>query len=98
VRETRRPDFGYIQIRYQIRYLPGIRNPDPKADTMPALNVTFTEDEMAQLRDATAEEETSMKTFAHDAILAALHRRKVTAAAIRAARISAGLNKRLADK
>lgn len=65
---------------------------------MPALNVNFTDEEMTQLRDATAEEETSMRNFAHDAVLGALHRRKVTAAAIRVARISAGLNKRLAEK
>ncbi|AJE82326.1 hypothetical protein SLNWT_1950 [Streptomyces albus] len=39
-----------------------------------------------------------MKALAHSAILAEVHRRKVTAAAIRTARISAGLNKRLATK
>ena len=65
---------------------------------MPALNITFTDEEMSQIRAATAEEETSMKSFAHDAVLAEVHRRKVTAAAVRAARISAGLNKRLAEK
>ncbi|MFF0794211.1 hypothetical protein [Streptomyces spiralis] len=65
---------------------------------MPALNVTFTDDEMAILRDQAAKEEVSMKTLAHDAILAEVHRRKVTAAAIRTARISRGLNRRLATK
>ncbi|MDH6113595.1 HPt (histidine-containing phosphotransfer) domain-containing protein [Kitasatospora sp. MAP12-15] len=65
---------------------------------MPALNITFTVEEMARIREATAEEETSMKTFAHDAVLNEVHRRKVAAAAVRVARISAGLNKRLADK
>lgn len=64
---------------------------------MPALNVTFTEEEMATLREQAAKEEVSMKTLAHDAILAEVHRRKVTAAAMRTARVSAGLNKRLAD-
>ncbi|AVV47237.1 hypothetical protein PYK79_32355 [Streptomyces sp. ID05-04B] len=65
---------------------------------MPALNVTFTDDEMATLRDQAAKEDVSMKTLAHDAVLAEVHRRKVTAAAIRTARISAGLNERLATK
>jgi hypothetical protein len=65
---------------------------------MPALNVTFTEAEMATLRDQAAKEDISLKTLAHNAILAEVHRRKVTAAAMRTARISAGLNKRLATK
>jgi hypothetical protein len=65
---------------------------------MPALNVTFTEDEMATLRDQAAKEDVSMKVLAHDAIMAEVHRRKVTAAAIRTARMSAGLNKGLATK
>lgn len=64
---------------------------------MPALNVTFTDEEMATLRQQAAKEDISMKALAHDAILAEVHRRKVTAAAMRTARISAGLNKRLAD-
>ncbi|MEV7253500.1 hypothetical protein [Streptomyces cyaneofuscatus] len=65
---------------------------------MPALNVVFTEREMATLRAQAAKEDTSMKTLAHDAVLAEVHRRKVAAAAVRVARISAGLNRRLADK
>lgn len=65
---------------------------------MPALNVTFTEQEMDQLRDQASKEDVSMKTLAHDAILAEVRRRKVRAATMRVARISAGLNKRLADK
>ncbi|MFF3062442.1 hypothetical protein [Streptomyces sp. NPDC057909] len=65
---------------------------------MPALNVTFTEQEMAALRTQAAKEDTSMKALAHDAVLAEVHRRKVAAAAVRVARISAGLNRRLADK
>ncbi|MFJ3699533.1 hypothetical protein ACIPW9_36325 [Streptomyces sp. NPDC090052] len=65
---------------------------------MPALNVTFTEEEMITLRNQAAKEETSMKNLAHDAILSEVHRRKVATAAIRTARISAGLNRRLADK
>ncbi|MFR9675024.1 hypothetical protein [Streptomyces sp. TR06-5] len=62
---------------------------------MPALNVSFTDDEMATIRDAAAREDISMKNLAHEAILAEVHRRKVTAAAIRTSRISAGLNRRL---
>lgn len=65
---------------------------------MPALNVTFTEQEMALLRDQADKEDVSLKTLAHDAVLAEVHRRKVRASAMRVARISAGLNKRLADK
>lgn len=65
---------------------------------MPALNVTFSEEEMSAIREAAAKEETSMKNLAHDAILTEVHRRKVAAAAVRVARISSGLNKRLADK
>lgn len=65
---------------------------------MPALNVTFSEEEMEAIRAAAAKEETSMKNLAHDAVLAEVHRRKVAAAAVRIARVSSGLNKRLADK
>lgn len=65
---------------------------------MPALNVTFSEEEMAAIRVAAAKEDSSMKQLAHDAVLAEVHRRAVAAAAVRVARISAGLNKRLADK
>lgn len=65
---------------------------------MPALNVTFSEEEMATIRDAAAKEETSMKSLAHDAILTEVHRRKVATSALRIARISSGLNKRLAEK
>jgi hypothetical protein len=65
---------------------------------MPALNITFTDDEMDEIRAATAEEDISMKTFAHDAVLAAVHRRKVAAATARAIQVNAGLNQRLAGK
>ncbi|RCG18097.1 hypothetical protein DQ392_15660 [Streptomyces reniochalinae] len=65
---------------------------------MPALNVTFSEDEMARIREAAAQEGTSVKSLAHDTVLAELRRRKVRAAALRTARVSAGLNKRLATK
>lgn len=65
---------------------------------MPALNVTFTEEEMATLRTEAAKENISMKNLAHDAILAEVRRRKISAAALRTAKISAGLNRRLATK
>lgn len=65
---------------------------------MPALNIPFSDEELTLIRDASTEEDASMKTFAHDAVLEAVRRRKVTAAAIRVARISAGLNKRLAEQ
>ncbi|SOD60749.1 hypothetical protein SAMN06297387_102248 [Streptomyces zhaozhouensis] len=65
---------------------------------MPALNITFTEEEMAALRRQAARENVSLKTLVHDAVLAETHRRRVTAAAVRTARISAGLNERLATK
>jgi hypothetical protein len=65
---------------------------------MPALNVVFTEEEMALVREAAAQEGTSMKSLAHETVLTELRRRKVRAAALRTARISAGLNKRLSEK
>lgn len=65
---------------------------------MPALNIDFTEEEMTTLRRQAAKESVSMKALAHDAVLSEVHRRKVAAAAVRTARISAGLNKRLATK
>lgn len=65
---------------------------------MPALNIEFTETEMAQIRDTATREGQSMKNIAHEAVLAELHRRRVAAAAVRVTRISSGLNERLADK
>lgn len=64
---------------------------------MPALNITFSDEEMEQLRSATATG-TSLKTFVHDAALVELHRAKVAKAAAEVGRISAGLAKRLAEK
>lgn len=64
---------------------------------MPALNVTFTEDEMAQIRSAAQAEQSSMKDLAHDAVLHEVQRRRVLESAARVSRISAGLNKRLAQ-
>jgi hypothetical protein len=65
---------------------------------MPALNINFTEEEMNELRNATAEGGTSMKNFVHDAALAEAHRAKVARAAAKIGRISLGLAKRLAEE
>lgn len=65
---------------------------------MPALNLTFTDDEMATLRAAASAHQLSLKAFAHDAVLASSseHARRVSDAARRIAERSAELNKRLA--
>jgi hypothetical protein len=65
---------------------------------MPALNVTFTDQEMTEVRDVATREDISLKSFAHDAVLAEARRREITALAVRTARISAGLNRRLATQ
>ena len=94
--------FGTLESGYLIWYLgaphAGHHLKPLEADSMPALNITFTDDEMAEIRDATAKEDTSMKTFAHEAVLAAVHRRKVASATARAIAVNAGINKRLAEK
>lgn len=66
--------------------------------SMPSLNVSFTEEEIAELRSAAEREGTSLKTLAHDATIDHVHRAKVLAAAIRITGISTELNKRLAQK
>jgi hypothetical protein len=63
---------------------------------MTALNVQFTDQEMDQIREVARKEGTSVKKLAHDAVVADLRRRRVAAAAMRTARISAELNERLA--
>lgn len=65
---------------------------------MPALNVEFTEDEMADLRAAAEREGRSLRAVAHDAVVGTVSSRKhlVEESAARVARISAGLNERLA--
>ncbi|MBP0456644.1 hypothetical protein [Streptomyces montanisoli] len=65
---------------------------------MPVLNVVFTEEEMASLRDQAEKEDISLKRLAHDAVLAEVRRRKITALAVRTARASAVLNKRLENE
>ncbi|MBA8825855.1 hypothetical protein FHX42_003221 [Saccharopolyspora lacisalsi] len=67
---------------------------------MPALNLEFSEEEMADLRNAAEREGQSLKSLAHDAVMQTVSSRKylVEDAASRVARISAGLNKRLAEQ
>jgi hypothetical protein len=66
--------------------------------TMPSLNITFTDDELASVRAAAASDDVSLRAFAHQAILAAAsdHRRRVAEAARVVAERSAELNRRLA--
>ncbi len=65
---------------------------------MPSLNITFTDEEQQELRDAAQRENVSLKAFAHDAVTAAASSRKrqVAEASARVARVSAELNRRLA--
>jgi hypothetical protein len=65
---------------------------------MPALNITFTDDEMTAIREAAASANTSLKAYAHDLITDATngHRRRVLDAAKLVAERSAELNRRLA--
>jgi hypothetical protein len=65
---------------------------------VPSLNVSFTEEELATVRAAAAGDGVSLRTFAHQAILAAAseHRRRVAEAARIIAEQSAELNRRLA--
>ncbi|MFI6579305.1 hypothetical protein ACIBFB_26270 [Nocardiopsis sp. NPDC050513] len=64
---------------------------------MPALNIEFSEEEMEQIRQAAAAESTSVKKLAKESVLDAIQRRRVMAAAARVTRVSAGLNRRLAQ-
>lgn len=65
---------------------------------MPALNLEFTDEEMTELRAAAEREGRSLKGLAHDAVLRSVSSRKhlVEEASARIARVSAGLNERLA--
>jgi hypothetical protein len=65
---------------------------------VPSLNVSFTDEELEAVRTAAAEEDVSLRTFAHRAVLAAAsdHKRRVAEAARIVATRSAELNKRLA--
>ncbi|MGV0794339.1 antitoxin Phd [Mycolicibacterium sp. XJ1819] len=65
---------------------------------MPALNVSFSDDEMEQLRKAAAEGDLSLRAFVHRAALDAAsdHKRRVREGARIIAERSAELNRRLA--
>ncbi|MUL42259.1 hypothetical protein FZ103_13890 [Streptomonospora sp. PA3] len=63
---------------------------------MPALNIEFTAEEMEEIRQAAAAEDTSVKKLARESVLASIHRRRVMEAAARVTQASAGLNERLA--
>lgn len=65
---------------------------------MPALSVEFTDDEMSDLRAAAEREGRSLRAIAHDAVVRSVSSRKhlIEEASTRVARISAGLNERLA--
>lgn len=65
---------------------------------MPSLNISFTDEELEAVRAAATNDDVSLRTFAHRAILAAAseHNRRVAEAAGIVAARSAELNKRLA--
>lgn len=65
---------------------------------MPALNITFSDEELAQLRLSATDQDVSLKTFVHDAALAAASDRKrlIAQLAHEVAAASAELNERLA--
>ncbi|WP_092527255.1 hypothetical protein [Amycolatopsis arida] len=65
---------------------------------MPALNLQFSDEEMAELRAAAEREGKSLKALAHDAVLGVVSSRKhlVEQAAAQVAGISRELNERLA--
>jgi hypothetical protein len=69
---------------------------------MPALNIRFTDDEIARLRERAKDEGVSMRTMAHDTIVNSSDRAGedalIRAAYERVKAISAGLLKRLAEK
>ncbi|MEP9394611.1 antitoxin Phd [Gordonia sp. VNQ95] len=65
---------------------------------MPSLNLTFSDDELQELREAAERANVSLETFAHDAVTAAAssEKRQVAETSKRVAEISADLNRRLA--
>jgi hypothetical protein len=65
---------------------------------MPSLNITFTDEELAAVRAAAANDDVSLRAFAHRAVLEAAseHKRRVAEAARIVAERSAELNRRLA--
>lgn len=69
---------------------------------MPALNITFTDEELALLRKRAAGEGRSMVAIAHDAVVTSTsdeaHRARVADAAARVIGLSEALLKRLAER
>lgn len=69
---------------------------------MPALNIKFTDDELAQLRARAKDEGVSMHTLAHDTLVRCTSQaeedRLVMETMVRIAEASRGLLDRLADK
>ena len=69
---------------------------------MPALNISFTDDEIARLRDRARAEGVSMRTLAHDAVVSSAEQAdqdaRIAAAYERIKRLSANLLRRLADQ
>ncbi len=63
---------------------------------MPALNVTLTDEELDRLRAAAEREGTSLKRYAHDAVVAASQTNGIADVAARVAEKSRELNERLA--
>lgn len=76
------------RIRYQTQYY----------GTVPSLNISFTEEELAVVRSAAAGDDVSLRAFVHRAVMAAAseHKRRVAEAARIVAERSAELNRRLA--
>jgi hypothetical protein len=69
---------------------------------MPAINVRFTEEELARFRERARKEGLSLHTLAHDTIVSGTTRAEeddlVVAAVARVMRLSDDLLRRLADK
>ncbi|MDE9366931.1 antitoxin Phd [Luteipulveratus sp. YIM 133132] len=63
---------------------------------MPGLSLTFTDDELQDLRESAEREGTSLRTFAHRAVMEAVTSRSYADVAAQVARKSAELNDRLA--
>lgn len=64
---------------------------------MSALNVEFTDEEMAELRWYAQQYGLPLKAAVRHAVMAAAHTHRVHEATTRAMRIGEGLNRRLAD-
>lgn len=63
---------------------------------MPGLSITFTEAELAKIRSAAGRDDTSLKTYAHDVVVAAASSDRIADIAASIANRSKELNERLA--